>query len=652
MTDIEQIRAIAQKQLDEVIPSRADLNQYGIRTKYYERLDYELETIEELGFARIFLMVHKIMAFARSEGIRVGPGRGSAAASLVCWLLGITALDPIRYQLDFHRFLIKGRVSLPDIDIDIERTGRARIVEYLKSLVGADHIAKIGTFSVMHEKGALRDVARILEMEEPERYRGMNAELNEVAKQIPNRLGGERRKASNLKQLVQENHALRQFYRRYPKLFHLADKLVGLPRHTSVHPAGVLVVNRPVVELVPLQRDEPITATPITQWEMKDTDKQMLFKLDLLALDSLDLISECCHLANVEVIGLEPTDARVFRAFARGECEGIFQFDKDYVKSVFKKVQVDCFDDLVAINALIRPGAKTTNSLEDYAARKHGETVESSLPPTAGACVADTHGLILFQEQAMRIARECASFSITEADDLRKGIAKDYDTSMMRDKFLAGCVKTQIPQRDAYRLWRVLENAGKYMFNRAHSTCYSYIAYQMMWLKVYYPKQFWTAMLNSNLGDDTKFRFQLKHVRRSLKYQVEKVGALRSRATCWYDSDQDAIVLGFLTVKGIGHKAAEELERIRDSTNMVEWIHRVNRRQVNSKTMEVLLKSGAFEVFGRSEEELHQLFARSKATSGNSKRGEKISEMYLVEEFAEKPVRETMKQALEKYQVE
>ena len=591
---------------------------------YHKQVEFELGVIGNLGFSTIFLICHDLCQYARDNEIRMGPGRGSAAASVVCYFLGITHIDPIEYKLDFNRFLIEGRVSLPDIDMDIERTGKDRILARLKKLVGEDHVAKIGTFHYMHEKGALRDVARALVDENPEIYKDLVYEINVICNLIPhlNKLP--------LKDLVRQQ-GMSYYYRRYPKLFKIAAALVGQPRHVSIHPAGVIIANRPIREILPLQRKEEATNTSVVQWGMKDTDKMGLFKLDLLVLDVLDFITECCELAGVEVDKIEPTDPSVFEAFAAGDVTGIFQFDKSYVGEIFKKVKVDRFDDLVAINALLRPGAKSTNSVDEYAKRKHTpkNKVEQlrgrTIHPKAWGCLIDTHGLILYQEQAMKIARECAGFDVREADDLRKGIAKDYDTSRMRGKFLTGCHKNGLNETESHTLWKILENAGSYMFNKAHSTCYSYISYQQMWLKVHHPTAFWIAMINSFLEDEVMARKTARRMR-SMGMKIRTISINRSKAKCWYDSKKEEVILGFLCIKGIGIKAALELERCRDAIEAETWGDTIDRRVINKNIIDLLITNGVFSRWSRDEEHLREaLRKKSKAERERMK----VDQMYL-----------------------
>lgn len=590
---------------------------HGKDIAYAKQLYYELTVIEELGFAPVFLICHNLCQFAKDTHIRMGPGRGSAAASLVCYSLGITHLDPIKYGLDFSRFLIAGRISPPDIDLDIESTGRAKILRRLRDIVGDANVCKITTFATYHERGALREAARIL-IEDDSRYELLKRDINIISNLIP--MG----KTEGLDALV-KGKPLSSYYKRYPKLFRLAKRLIGLPRHEGIHAAGVILSDKPLAEIIPLRRDPEDDSIPVSQWEMEDTDKFHLFKLDLLSLKGLDFLTEACALAGVDVQGIEPNDPAIFAAFAAGEIRGIFQFDAPYVAEIFSRIGCDRFDDLVATNALLRPGAKATNSVDQYAANKRRGDWISSLPKVAHECVSDTYGLILYQEQAMKIARVCARFTIAEADALRKGIAKDYDTSGVKDDFLKGCADNGISEADAASLWRVLAAAGRYMFNKAHSTCYSYLAYQMMYLKVHHPKAFWAGLLNVDIGEEEKVRAIAKEMRKR-GMRIASIRAHRSKAKCWYDADRDEIVLGFRCIKGIGDRAGAELERLRDCRTIEEWSSASDRRILRKDLISLLIEYGVFSHWSKDEE-----YLRSKLVEKHE-RGQNIEDVYPAEQ--------------------
>lgn len=558
---------------------------------YIERLEYELNVIEELKFESIFAICYKIIKWAKEKDIRVGIGRGSAAGSLVCYALGITGLDPIKYDLQFERFLIRGRVSPPDIDMDFQDSRREEVYAYLESLLGKDRVAKICTFNIIRARSALRDVARAT---------GVSVEeVDKIIKAIPYKI----RKANTIEEIISHPDMLRH-YSKYQDLFEIAKRLEGKPRHAGVHPAGVIISDRNIADLIPMQYS-PKKKVAMTAWDMYDCEEAGLIKIDILGLMTLDIAEEVSRMIKdggkqfPDIDNIEPNDKKVLKAFARGRTEAIFQFEKDYVQDLLKEIKVDSFKDLVALNALLRPGALAANAADIYAKRKFGTPfnyTHEDLKPILG----NTYGLLVFQEQAMQIAQTIAGFSVSEADALRKAIAKTHagTTESFRQDFFDGARTEGYKSNAISGIWRLLRGAGSYMFNKAHSTCYSFIAYQMMYLKIYYPTEFWTATLNSRLDDEKR----LNHYIRYLTDHRFKIlsPSIKDSESKFSPVEKKTIRAGFLRLKGIGPAAAKALEDLKDRSSFRAFIQSYatsGRAKINRSVLKILVDNESFRCY-------------------------------------------------------
>lgn len=594
------------------------------KDEYLNRLEYELRVIHEHEFEAVFIISHRLIKRAKENGIRVGVGRGSAAGSLVCYLLGITGLDPIVHSLQFERFLIRGRTSPPDIDIDFEKSRRDEVYGYLEDLIGADRVVKISTFIYMKMRSVLRDVARVLEIP--------LKDVNIIISQIP-------KEVENINDLFNVP-SISRWIAKYPELFKYAGRLEGKPRHTSIHAAGAIISNEPVRNIMPLHYNVGKKAIA-TAWDMYDCDQLGLIKLDILGLITLDVMSETIKLGNIkqDIDKLELNDENIIRRFADGDTKAVFQLERDYVQDLLRLTKVDRFEDLAVINALLRPGALSANAPSEYAERKHGkqyDLIDSDLEPILGS----TYGLLVFQEQAMQIARDIAGFSIQEADKLRKAIAKLHAGKMskFKDDFFNGAEERRYPHRKVEKIWALLEGAGAYMFNKAHSTCYSYIAYQTMWLKTYYPTEFWSAMLNSKLTDETKLYDYGRFIKRN-GFELLKPSVQNSKAKFFPVADH-AIRAGFLCVKGIGPKVAQQLETLEERESLNDWIKsldKLGRRTINKSTIKKLLDAGAFACYNLPHDEIEDALttrAKKKPTRAPKKKKsepkrKRLEETYL-----------------------
>ncbi|MBD0348442.1 MAG: DNA polymerase III subunit alpha, partial [Thermoleophilia bacterium] len=477
---------------------------YGTVTpELRERAQFELKTIREMGFADYFLIVWDFVAFARRNGIQVGPGRGSAAGSLVAYCLEITDIDPLRYDLLFERFLNPGRKSMPDIDIDFSVAGRDRVINYVSEKYGRDRVAQIITFGTMAARAAVRDAGRVLEVP--------YGAVDRVAKLIPEGPG------QSLEDCLKPGGELRQAYDGDPlvrEIVDLAKPLEGLVRQDSIHAAGVVIGDRPLVEYVPLQQKGPDQEV-VTQFAMGDVEALGLLKMDFLGLRNLDVIDKALELVggglNVGNIPLD--DATTYEMLARGEATGVFQFESSGMREALRQVKPTEFEDLVALVALYRPGPMAY--IPVYARRKNGQEAVTYIDARLEAITGATLGLCIYQEQYLEIAKQIAGFSPAEADDLRKAIGKKIHALMasLKEKFLEGCARSGTTPAVAQQLWKDMEASQDYSFNKSHAACYALIAYRTAWLKANYPHEYMAALISSVMNTKDKVPFYVNACR-------------------------------------------------------------------------------------------------------------------------------------------
>ncbi|MDX6503517.1 MAG: polymerase subunit alpha [Gaiellaceae bacterium] len=441
-----------------------------------ERLKFELKTIREMGFADYFLIVADLIGFAKRNGVSVGPGRGSAAGSLVAYCLEITDLDPIRYDLLFERFLNPGRKELPDIDIDFAVEGRERVINYAAEKYGRDRVAQIITFGTMAARAAVRDAGRVLEIP--------YGVVDRIAKLIPEGPG------QTLTDCLKPGQELKASYDADPitkEIVDLATPLEGLKRQDGIHAAGVVIGAQPLIEVVPLQQkgsDQEV----VTQFSMNDVAALGLLKIDFLGLRNLDVIDKAVRLiGDLDISTLPLDDPKTYAMLQRGEATGVFQFESSGMREALRQVKPTVFDDLVALVALYRPGPM--QYIPSYAARKSGKEQVSYLDPRLKAITGNTYAIAIYQEQSMEIAKQIAGFSPAEADDLRKAIGKKIHALMasLKEKFIQGAIANATSPQVANKLWDDIEKSQDYSFNKSHAACYALIAYRTAWLKANHP---------------------------------------------------------------------------------------------------------------------------------------------------------------------
>jgi DNA polymerase-3 subunit alpha len=572
-----------------------------------ERLDFELGVIEEMGFPSYFLIVWDFIHYAKENGIAVGPGRGSAAGSIVSYSLGITDLDPVEHDLLFERFLNPGRKSMPDIDIDFSVRGRDRMIQYVTRKYGADSVAQIITFGKMQPRAAVRDAARV---------HGFDyATGDRLAKEIPEPIMG---RTPSFEQCLQDGEDLRKTYDSdadAAKIIDTARGLEGKIRNTSIHAAAVVISGRPLKEIVPLQLVEDKSAPPaigedgkpvkqfktVTQYSMGPVEEIGLLKMDFLGLRNLDVIDDAVDIikrsrgVEIEIGEIPLDDPATFDMLARGDSVGVFQLESDGMRDAMRKVVPTEFDDITALVSLYRPGAMS--EIPKYAEGKHDpESVEYS-DPRLKEITESTYGCFLYQEQLMAVAKNMAGFTPSEADDLRKAIGKKKREMMaqMKPKFMEGLEASDTDKTLAAYLWKTNEAAADYSFNKSHAACYALIAYQTAYLKANYPAEYMAAVISSVMSTKDKVPFFVSHCS-SMGIQVLPPDVNISDHSFVVDGTD--IRFGLDAVKNVGYSAVEAIIRAREERpfeSLWDFCERVDNRAVNKRAVECLVKCGAFD---------------------------------------------------------
>ena len=560
-----------------------------VTPELHERLRFELKTIREMGFADYFLIVWDFVNFAKRNGVQVGPGRGSTAGSLAAYCLEITDLDPIRYGLLFERFLNPGRKSMPDMDIDFSVEGRERVINYVAEKYGRDRVAQIITFGTMAARAAVRDAGRVLEVP--------YGTVDRIAKLIPEGPG------QRLDDCLKAGQELRQAYDSDPlvrEVVDLAKPLEGLVRQDSIHAAGVVIGDRPLVEYVPLQQ-KGLDQEVVTQFKMGDVEALGLLKMDFLGLRNLDVIDKALELIGGRVaLGDIPLDdPKTYAMLARGDATGVFQFESSGMREALRLVKPTEFEDLVALVALYRPGPMAY--IPVYARRKHGQEAVSYIDERLRPITESTLGLCIYQEQYMEIAKEIAGFSPAEADDLRKAIGKKIHSLMasLREKFLEGCARNGVAAGVANQLWKDTEQAQDYSFNKSHAACYALIAYRTAWLRAHYPCEYMAALISSVMNTKDRVPF---YVNACDEMGIEVLPPDVNASACDFAVVEGKIRFGLNAVKNVGDSAARAIIRAREEggpfISIWDFTERVDPQVVNKRSLESLVKCGALDSTG------------------------------------------------------
>ncbi|OGN29830.1 MAG: DNA polymerase III subunit alpha [Candidatus Yanofskybacteria bacterium RIFCSPLOWO2_01_FULL_49_25] len=566
------------------------------------RLDYELGVIKTTGFASYFLIVQDFVNWAKTHGIIVGPGRGSAAGSLVSYALAITNVDPIKYNLLFERFLNPARVSQPDIDLDFDDARRGEVFEYVRQKYGTDHFAQIITFGTMAARGSIRDAGRAL---------GFSYEFcDKVAKLIPfNPQQGD--KHGYLARCVQEVDELKQAYNTNPdvkKLVDTATQLEGVARHSSTHACAVVITPKPLTEYLPLQKDSK-EGNIITQYEMHAVESLGLLKMDFLGLSNLTIIENALRLVeqnhgiaiNIDTIPLD--DKKTFGLLKRAETTGVFQLESSGMKRYLKELKPTEIEDIIAMVALYRPGPMEL--IPEYIARKHGKKPVEYLAPLLEPVLKNTYGIMVYQEQLIQAVQVVAGFSLAEADVLRKAVGKKIKKLLdeQEGKFREGAARVGTPKPIAEKFWALVEPFNRYAFNRSHAACYAMLAYQTAYLKANYPVEFMAALMNSDSGDVERIAFLIDECHSmeidvlppDINESMEKFSVVRS-------DDKVKIRFGLAAVKNVGENVVKAIIEERKAGGPFKTIEdvvmRVQNKDLNHKSLESLIKCGALDTLG------------------------------------------------------
>jgi DNA polymerase-3 subunit alpha len=563
--------------------------------EYERRLSYELEMIKRMEYPGYFLIVWDFIRYAREQGIPVGPGRGSAAGSLVAYCMRITDVDPIDFELIFERFLNPERVSLPDIDIDFCERRRGEVIDYVTRKYGRENVAQIITFGTMKAKAVVRDVGRVLEMP--------FADVDKVAKQIPPALD------MTLDKALEENQTLRDMVSNDPKvgeLMNVARRLEGMTRHASVHAAGVVIAPRAITDFAPLYKGARDEIT--TQWSMKEIERIGLLKMDFLGLSTLTLIDDAiAEIARttgeqLDIDNLPLDDEKTYQLFQEGQTYGIFQFESSGMRDILRKSKPQRLDDLIALNALYRPGPLRSGMVDDFISRKQGKTEIKYEMPELEPVLADTYGVIAYQEQVMRISNIVAGFTLGEADLLRKAMGKKNAEVMakMRGTFVDGARRNGHQEKKAAHLFDLMEHFAGYGFNKSHSTAYAFLAYQTAFLKANYPWQFASALLTIESQNTDKLAMYLGECRdRGIPLLPPDINESQLRFTV---EPGKGVRFGLTAVKNVGEGAVEALLEVRRKQGRIWSLHALcedlDLRLVNKRVFESLIKAGAFDSIG------------------------------------------------------
>jgi DNA polymerase-3 subunit alpha len=568
---------------------------------YRKRIDYEKSIITGMGFPGYFLIVADFIRFAKENGVPVGPGRGSAAGSLVAYSMKITDLDPIEHGLIFERFLNPSRISMPDIDVDFCINGREKVFKYVvERYGGGDYVAQIITFGKLKTRAVIRDVGRVLDIP--------LQEVDTIAKMVPEELNisldDALKKEPRLQQLAEERADVGE-------LIQICRVLEGLPRHASTHAAGVVIGDKPLVEYLPLYRGKK--GEVVTQFDMKRVEKIGLVKFDFLGLRNLTVIDDT--LALIAEQGLIPPDLSnldfgdepTYRLLSAGDTTGVFQLESSGMKDLLTRMKPACFADVTALVALYRPGPLESGMVADFVERKHGRKKVEYLVDQLEPILKETYGVIVYQEQVMKIANDLANYSMAEADKLRKAMGKKIVKIMAehRERFLKGAEENQIPREKAEQLFDLMEKFGGYGFNKSHSAAYALIAYQTAYLKAHYPVEFMAALLTSEMHSSDAV---VKFINECRKHGIRILPPDINESQVAFTVRNGEIRFGLVAVKNVGEGAIEAIIEAREAgadgddpkpfESLFEFCSRVDLRKVNKRVMESLIKCGAFDSLG------------------------------------------------------
>ncbi|MEN2984767.1 MAG: DNA polymerase III subunit alpha [Dictyoglomaceae bacterium] len=589
----------------------------NITPEIKERLNYEISVIKQMGFAGYFLIVSDFVNYAKSKGIPVGPGRGSAAGSLVAYVLGITNLEPTRWGLIFERFLNPERITMPDIDIDFCFERREEVINYVREKYGKDHVAQIITFGTMAARAAIRDVGRVLDVP--------YAEVDRLAKMIPPNTSIESAisSSSELQNLIKHNPT-------YEKIISIAKKLEGYARHASIHAAGIVISKEPITEYVPLQTMDGGNEI-VTQFPMTNLEELGLLKMDFLGLRTLTVINDTLkdiknrYGIELDLNNISLDDKKVYELLQQGETIGVFQLESKGMRNLLKEVKPEKFEDLIAVLALYRPGP--LGRLESYIKRKKGEEEIKYLHPALEPILSETYGVIIYQEQVMEIAHKLAGFSLGQADLLRRAMGKKMPEVMeqQREIFINGAKERGISEEIAKEIFEDMARFAEYGFNKSHSAAYALISFQTAYLKAYYPKEYMASLMTSVMGNNDKLA---KYLAEAKRMGIKILPPDINESMVGFTVTSEGIRFGLSGIKNVGDNVAkaivEEREKNGKFKSILDFAQRLNTRVINKRALESLIKAGAFDNFKYTRRTFLTNIEKILDLSQNSKKKEII----------------------------
>src|SRR6516225_3045096 len=566
-------------------------------SEYERRLTAEIQMIKKMHYEGYFLIVWDFIHYARAQDVPVGPGRGSAAGSLVSYALRITDVDPLQYNLLFERFLNPERVSMPDIDIDFCMRRRGELIDYVTRKYGRENVSQIITFGTMAAKAAIKDVGRAMDIP--------YGEVDRLAKLVPATLGIELQTAlaesPQLKSAVENDEKLKD-------LMNVAMRLEGLSRHASTHAAGVVISPQPLTELVPVYKTSRDEIT--TQYDMNALERIGLLKMDFLGLTTLTVLHDAVKMVQknrgvkIDIDNLLLDDETTYKLFSRGDTTAIFQFESHGMRDILRRYQPTRVEDLTALNALYRPGPIQGGMIDDFINRKHGKTRVSYELPQLKDILEETYGVILYQEQVMQIANRLASFSLGEADILRRAMGKKKKEEMaaQRAKFMAGCAANKLPEKKAEKIFNLMEEFAGYGFNKSHSCAYALLAYQTAYLKTHYPVEFMAARLTSEAGNTEK---AVKYINEARGMAISILPPDVNESDLYFTPVGESIRFGLAAIKNVGENTAKAIRESKlsggDFRSLYDFCERIESRFLNKRVFESLIKSGAMDSLGPRE---------------------------------------------------
>ncbi|MBT3580892.1 DNA polymerase III subunit alpha [bacterium] len=581
----------SEQYLKELVYQGLALKYQNITEEIKKRAEYELQIITKMYYSNYFLIICDFLNYARLQNIPFGPGRGSAAGSIVAYALDITKIDPLKYKLLFERFLNPERVSMPDIDLDFCIKRRYEIIEYISQKYGNDHVSQIITFGTMASRGVIRDVGRVLDIPLPE--------VDFLAKLIPSTPGNQTSIQEAIKIVPELNKAYQN--KNYRKLLDIGIQLEGFARHTSTHAAGVVVSSEPLSKTVPLTLNE---GQPVTQFSMAAVEKIGLLKLDILGLRNLTVLQDTVkriknnHNLELDLNKLPLNDKKTFKLLCAGETIGVFQLEGSGMRKLIKDLQPKNFEDIIALLALYRPGPLGSGMVNDFVSNKNGKTKVKYDLPILKPILQETHGMILYQEQVMQIAHTIGGFSMGQADMLRKAMGKKKKNVMeqMKVEFLNGAMKNKIPLEKAAKIFELCYKFAEYGFNKSHSAAYALISYQTAYLKANYPIEYLASLLTSVLGNIDKVSLYIAECQQS-NIKVLPPNINKSKAD--FTITPEGIRFGLGAIKNVGDGAIESINKNVTKngpfTTLSDFCLRVDLKQVNKRVLDSLIKCGAFD---------------------------------------------------------